>query len=183
MAIEGLQEHGGGLGSSGGPGHDHDVPAAEVNLPAPEAFAAKALESIPRDRVTRCLDRNGQAQPCVGKGVGQTQDDEFRAAASLTLGAYGRVLAGPREPVRTGKRRAVKRTGAQSDRQSMATLSAAGFDDKLAVLRRHAGSEAMSPFAAQFAGLIGSFHGNRPCFDNWLSVRGRTRGLEILLPW
>lgn len=83
--------------------------------------------------------------------------------------------------MRTGKRGTVDDTCAQSDRQSMTTLGAAGLDHKPAVFRRHADSEAMSPFATQFAGLVGSFHGGRPSFDKWLSVRGQTRGLEMLL--
>lgn len=165
VASEGLLQDVRGLSRSAGSGHHHEIPTDERHLAPPEAFSANALEPVPRDSVTGRLDRDRQAQPCMGKPVGQAEDDELGTAVSLSLGAHGRVLARPRQPVCAGKGRAGIGTGAQSDRQAMTTLGAAGLDHKPAILRRHAGSEAMSPFAAQFAGLVGSFHGNRPSFD------------------
>jgi hypothetical protein len=53
------------------------------------------------------------------------------------------------------------RAGSASGRETGSTFRAPALDNFLSTARRHASSETVRAFAAQVAGLVGSFHGSR----------------------
>ena len=124
-----------------------------------EAFAADALESVARHGVSGCLDRDRETKPRMTHLIRAGQDDEFGAPLTLTRSTHDGELGRTGQSVGGGEGPPARRRAAQSDRQAMTTLGAPGLDYQTAILGRHSGAESVGTFAAQFTGLIGSFHG------------------------